>query len=81
MREIEELRKAVTEEEIDETQEALRGQRVPRVSKVWRLKEPTPATLQCYRCGNQWQVTFDLDADEERMCPACRSNSIRVVLT
>jgi heterodisulfide reductase subunit A len=80
MREIEELREAVTVEEIEEAREALQGQRVPRVSKVWRLKEPVPATMTCYRCGNEWEATFNLDADEERMCPACRSNSIRVVL-
>jgi Zn finger protein HypA/HybF involved in hydrogenase expression len=45
-----------------------------------RLKEPTPATMVCYRCGHEWQVTFDLTADGERMCPVCRSNSVRVVL-
>ena len=80
MREIEELRAAVTAEETEQTKEALKGKKVPRSSKVWRLKEPAPATKHCYRCGNEWAVTFDLAADEERMCPACRSNSVRVVL-
>jgi hypothetical protein len=32
------------------------------------------------RCGNQWDVTYDPAADEERMCAACRSNSVRVVV-
>jgi coenzyme F420-reducing hydrogenase delta subunit len=80
MRELEELRADVTAEEVEEAQEALEGERVPRRSRVWRLKGPTPATMVCYRCGNQWEDTFDPAADEERMCPACRSNSVRVML-
>jgi hypothetical protein len=60
--------------------EALKGQRVPRRSQVWRLKEPTAANMVCYRCSNEWGVAFDPAADAERMCPACRSNSVRVVL-
>jgi len=70
MREIEELQSKVTAEEV----------KVPRTSAVWRLKEPASATMTCYRCGNAWDVTFDLATDEERMCPVCRSNSVRVVL-
>jgi heterodisulfide reductase subunit A len=77
---LEELRADVTVEEVERAMEALRGERVPRRSHVWRLKEPAPAAMVCYRCGNQWKVTFDLAADEERMCQACRSNSVRVVL-
>jgi heterodisulfide reductase subunit A len=80
MRELEELRAGVTPEEIEQTREALAGTRVPRVSRVWRLKEPSPAIMRCYRCGNEWQTTFDPGADEERMCPDCRSNSVRVLL-
>jgi heterodisulfide reductase subunit A len=80
MREIEELRAAVTAEEVEETKEALKEQKVPTSTKVWRLKEPVPATMVCYRCGNEWEVTFDLSTDGERMCPTCRSNSVRVVL-
>ncbi len=80
MREIEELRAAVTPEEVAETREALKDKKVPTRSKVWRLKEPTPARMVCYRCGNEWEVEFDLAAGEERMCPECRSNSVRVIL-
>ena len=80
MQEIEELRAAVTPEEIEATKEALKEKKTPRSSKVWRLKEPTPATMHCLRCGNEWEVTFELATDEERMCAACRSNSVRVVL-
>ena len=80
MREIEELRAAVTASEVEATQEALTDKKTPRSSKVWRLKEPAPATMRCLRCGNEWEVTFDLAAGEERMCSACRSNSVRVIL-
>ena len=80
MQEIEELRAAVTAEEVKATKEALKEKKTPRSSKVWRLKEPTPATMHCLRCGNEWEVTFDLATDEERMCAACRSNSVRVLL-
>jgi coenzyme F420-reducing hydrogenase delta subunit len=77
---LEKLRADVTVEEVESAKEALKGERVPRRSRVWRLKEPTPAAMVCYRCGNEWEITFDLAADEERMCQACRSNSVRVVL-
>jgi heterodisulfide reductase subunit A len=80
MQEIEELRATVTAEEVEATKEALKETKTPRSSKVWRLKEPTPATMHCLRCGNKWEVAFDLAADEERMCAACRSNSVRIVL-
>jgi heterodisulfide reductase subunit A len=77
---VEELRANVTVEEVEEAKEALKGERVPRRSRVWRLKEPTSAAMVCYRCGNEWEVVFDPSADEERTCRACRSNSVRVVL-
>ncbi|HEC35662.1 MAG TPA: hydrogenase iron-sulfur subunit, partial [Anaerolineae bacterium] len=80
MREIEELRAGVTIEEVEQTREVLKGKKVPTSSKVWRLKEPAPATMHCLRCGNEWAVLFDLAADQERQCAACRSNSVRVVL-
>jgi coenzyme F420-reducing hydrogenase delta subunit len=80
MKEVEELRAAVTLEEIEGAREALWETKVPIKSKVGRLKEPTPATMRCMRCGNQWDVTYDPAADEERMCAACRSNSVRVLV-
>jgi heterodisulfide reductase subunit A len=80
MTEIEKLRAAVIPEEVEQTREVLREIKVPIKSKVERLKEPTPATMRCMRCGNQWDVTYDPAADEERMCTACRSNSVRVVV-
>ena len=67
-------------EEMGQTREALKEKKVPTRSQVWKLKKPTPATMRCMRCGNEWEVTFDLSAGGERMCPACRNNGVRVVL-
>jgi hypothetical protein len=58
----------------------LREAKVPTSSKVGKLKGPTPVTMRCMRCGNQWDVTYDPAAGEERMCAACRSNSVRVLV-
>jgi hypothetical protein len=80
MKKIEELRAAVTAEVVAETREALKDQKVPTSTKVWRLNKPATATMRCYRCGNEWDVMFDLAAAGERMCPACRSDSVWVVL-
>ncbi|MBN1314261.1 MAG: hydrogenase iron-sulfur subunit, partial [Anaerolineales bacterium] len=80
MNELEELRSQVTAAEADKTKQLLKGKKAPIASKVWRLKEPTKATLQCMRCNYQWPVTFDLAADQERMCPQCRNNGVRVLL-
>ncbi|MDH4137053.1 MAG: hydrogenase iron-sulfur subunit, partial [Anaerolineae bacterium] len=80
MTEVEELRAAVTPEEVEQTRQTLQETKVPVKSKVQKLKEPTPATMRCMRCGNQWDVTYDPAADEERMCAACRSNSVRVLV-
>ena len=83
MREVERIRSTVTQEEIDHTREVLKEAKVPTArSAVWRLKEPTPVTLHCLRCGHQWPDTYSLEKaqKEERMCPQCRSNSVRVVV-
>ena len=80
MRELEELRVNVTVQEIDQSKQALKGKRVPVSSKVWRLKEPTPVTMRCMRCEHEWADTFDLATDQERMCPVCRNNGVRVLL-
>ncbi len=32
-------------------------------------------TFKCLRCGNEYRGV--LDTDVERMCPRCRSNSVR----
>ncbi len=80
MREVEGLRAKVTAEEVERTRELLQDKKVPTTSKVYRLKEPRSVTMRCYRCGHEWGAMFDPASDEERMCPQCRSNSVRVLL-
>jgi len=36
---------------------------------------PEQVTLKCLRCGNEFRGIYDTDV--ERMCPKCRSNSVR----
>jgi heterodisulfide reductase subunit A len=80
MRELDELWAGVTAEEIEQTREALKEAKPPIRGSLDRLKKPTAATMLCMRCGNKWEVTFDPAADEERLCPKCRSNSVRVLV-
>lgn len=80
MRKMENLRSTITTSEVEETTELLEGKRVPITSRVSRLKEPSSAQMSCMSCGQQWEVVFDPEADEERMCSNCRSNSVRVLL-
>jgi len=77
MEELEKLRASVTVEEVARTREALAAQKVP-YPKVWKGEGRRPAALRCLRCANAWNQEYDLMADE-RMCPACRSNSVRWV--
>jgi heterodisulfide reductase subunit A len=80
MQELDELWAGVTAEEIEQTREALKEAKTPIRGALDRLKKPTAATMVCMRCGNKWDVTYDPAADEERMCPKCRSNSVRVLI-
>ena len=77
---MEEKRAAVTGEEIAATREALKGVKVPVRSKLSRVKEVGAAEMHCLSCGHSWKSKYDPQADEERMCPACRSNSVRIVV-
>ena len=36
---------------------------------------PEQVTFKCLRCGHEWRGVYD--ADVERLCPKCRSNSVR----
>jgi len=82
MREVEELRAHVTAEEVERAMETLQEAKVPISSQVWKLKEPTPAILRCLRCGHEWREDYSAEKarNEERMCAACRSNSVRVLV-
>ncbi|MGC8873641.1 MAG: hydrogenase iron-sulfur subunit, partial [Chloroflexia bacterium] len=75
MEALEWLRATVTPEEIARTKEALAGQRVP-YPKVWKTEGRRAASFRCMRCGLVWEQEYDPWRDE-RMCPACRSNSVR----
>ena len=35
--------------------------------------------LRCMMCGCEYSEKLEEDVDEERSCPKCRSNSIRVL--
>ena len=41
------------------------------------MAEPTKVKMKCLRCGHEFEAVHDLDV--ERVCPRCRSNSVRVV--
>jgi DNA-directed RNA polymerase subunit RPC12/RpoP len=41
------------------------------------MAQPQKAHYRCMRCGHEWEET--LEADKERMCAKCRSNSVRLV--
>lgn len=80
MQELDELWAGVTAEEIEQTREALKEAKTPIRGALDRVREPTAATMVCMRCGNKWDVVFNPAADEERLCPKCRSNSVRVLI-
>ncbi len=77
MQELERMRATVTVEEIAKTREALATLKVPNV-KAWKDEGRRPTSFRCLRCGNTWNQEYDPMRDE-RMCPACRSNSVRPV--
>jgi len=41
------------------------------------MAEQTKVKMKCLRCGHEFEGVHD--PDTERMCPKCRSNSVRVV--
>ena len=80
MEALEEKRAAATDEEIEAAREALKGTKVPVRSKLSRVKQATVATMHCMSCGHTWDGSYDPEAAEERMCPACRSSSVRIMV-
>ena len=79
MREAENKRQSVTQEEIEQTREVLVEARVPSPRNPRPKDEGQDATFVCMRCGNEWNVKYDVNT--ERICPGCRSNSIRWLRT
>ncbi len=77
MDDLEKLRATVTVEEIARTRESLATAKVPN-PKAWKEQDRRPASFRCLRCGHTWSQEYDPMRDE-RLCPSCRSNSVRWV--
>jgi heterodisulfide reductase subunit A len=75
MTEAENKRQDVTQEELELTRSTLAEARVPSPRNPRPKDEGRDATFICMRCDNEWHVQYEVDT--ERICPKCRSNSIR----
>jgi heterodisulfide reductase subunit A len=75
MREAEEKRQSVMVEEIEQTRAALTAVRVPSPRNPRPADEKQDAEFSCVRCGHRWTGYFSVNL--ERICPQCRSNSVR----
>ena len=75
MTEAENKRQDITQEELEQTRSTLAEARVPGPRNPRPKDEGQDATFVCMRCGNEWHVQFEVGI--ERICPKCRSNSIR----
>ncbi|MGD2040067.1 MAG: hydrogenase iron-sulfur subunit [Anaerolineae bacterium] len=75
MKAVEEKRQSVTAEEVERTGEVLAQTRVPNPRNPRPGDENQDAAYACLRCGHQWTGYFS--ANLERVCPNCRSNSVR----
>jgi heterodisulfide reductase subunit A len=75
MTEAENKRQGVTQEELEQTRSTLAEARVPSPRNPRPKDEGQDATYVCMRCDNEWHVQYKVDT--ERICPKCRSNSIR----
>lgn len=68
-------RKSITWEELEYSRSALIDAKVPSPRPIRPGDEGQAAIFTCMRCGHAWHTTYK--ADMERICPQCRSNSIR----
>jgi heterodisulfide reductase subunit A len=75
MKEAENKRSSVSLEEIENTQSILAEAKVPGPRNPRSSDENQPASFVCLRCGNRWTVSYEFNM--ERICPQCRSNSVR----
>ena len=75
MEQVEGRRQAVTKQEIKETTGLMKEARVPGPRNPRPRDEGQPAEFACLVCGESWDVIYN--SDQERGCPACRSNSVR----
>ena len=75
MQEAEVKRQGVTREEVENTRTVLSETKVPGPRNPRIKDENQDAGFNCLRCGHQWDGIYS--SGVERICPRCRSNSIR----
>jgi heterodisulfide reductase subunit A len=75
MIEAEKRRQTVTPEEVEETREVLADARIPRPKNPKASDENQEFGFSCMRCGHHWTGIYN--ANTERTCAKCRSNSVR----
>jgi heterodisulfide reductase subunit A len=75
MQEVELKRRQVDHKEIDQTRAVLADKRVPSPRNPRPKDENQPSDFVCLRCDHHWAAIYS--SSQERICPVCRSNSIR----
>jgi heterodisulfide reductase subunit A2 len=75
MTETEKKRQSVSAQEVEQTRELLASARVPGPKKTRESDEGQEVEFACFRCGHRW--TGQYSGHMERICPECRSNSVR----
>jgi len=75
MEEAEKKRLSVTSEEMVKTQAALKEAKVPIPRNPRPKDEGQQSSFTCMRCGHHWEDVYN--SNVERICPQCRSNSVR----
>jgi heterodisulfide reductase subunit A len=75
MEQSEKIRQEVSPEAIAETREILIESKVPGPRNPRPKDENQKAGFICLVCGENWDGLYD--SNQERVCPSCRSNSVR----
>jgi heterodisulfide reductase subunit A len=76
MEQVELKRQGVTEDEVSKTRASLADMKVPNPRKPRLNDDGKTVDFYCLRCGYTWKGSNYTNT--ERICPTCRSNSIRV---
>jgi heterodisulfide reductase subunit A len=79
MEALEEKRRSVSPDEIEQSRNVLAKLPAPSLKAPKPPPENQTVGWRCMRCAHQWRGPFG--GDRERMCPKCRSNSVRGVET
>jgi rubrerythrin len=75
MNQAEEKRSSVNAAQIKETSQLIKEKKVPGPRNPSPRDEGQPADYVCLVCGEEWGGIYK--SNQERSCPACRSNSVR----